>query len=291
MTTAQQKQPHAQPQPTHTIHFQLTPYNNIAVKAILNQQDTVVLMFHTAANSMTLTEATTQKLKSLRFEGADSVKSWGGADNTSRFSKGNQLQIGSQQWQDVAIWENKNSGQNTDGKFGTDLFANQVIEINFDQHNIIIHPTLPRRLRKYQKLKLTFENDMLFLQAACTINDTALPNKFLIHSGYAGAVLLDDKFTNNNKISEKLAIVSTKELKDSYGNVLKTRKAILPAFTIGNLTLQQVPVGFFEGAIGRQKMSIIGGDILKRFNWIIDAQRNYVYLKPSKLKNSSWSTI
>ncbi|WP_315815508.1 hypothetical protein [Paraflavitalea speifideaquila] len=218
MSSAQQKQPNAHLQPTHTIPFRLTNYNNIAVQAILNNQDTVVLMFHTVANSMTLTEAATQKLKSLHFEGADSVKSWGGADNTARFSKGNLLQIGNQQWKDVAIWENKNSG-------------------------------------------------------------------------YAGAVLLDDQFTNDHKISEKLTITSTKELKDSYGNVLKTRKAILPAFTIGKVKLSEVPVGFFEGAIGRQKMSIIGGDILKRFNWIIDAQRNYVYLKPSKLKNTSYSNI
>jgi hypothetical protein len=67
------------------------------------------------------------------------------------------------------------------------------------------------------------------------------------------------------------------------------RKAILPGFLLGNLTLSNVPAGFFEGAIGRQKMSIIGGDILKRFNIIIDAPRTFVYLQPNTLQKTPFA--
>lgn len=275
----------------HTIPFQLTSYNNLSVPAILNNQDTVYLMFHTAANSVTITEEGTQKIKSLRFDGADTVKSWGGSANTARVSNNNRLQIGDLEWMDLPIWENKNSGQGTVGKFGPDLFRNKVIEIDFDKHIMVIHEKLPAGTHKYDKLKATFENDLLFIEAACTIGDSTFPNKFLVHSGYGGAVLLDDQFVNTHSLAAKLKIVSTKELKDSYGNVLKTQKAILPAFTIGRKTLTEVPVSFFEGAIGRQKMSIIGGDILKRFHIIIDARREYVYLKPNKLTGSKYADI
>ena len=47
-------------------------------------------------------------------------------------------------------------------------------------------------------------------------------------------------------------------------------------------------VGFFEGAIGIQKMSILGGDILKRFNIIIDAERKFIYLKTNKFTKVSY---
>jgi hypothetical protein len=79
-------------------------------------------------------------------------------------------------------------------------------------------------------------------------------------------------------------------LKDSYGNVLKTRKAILPALIIGDEILTDVPAGFFEGAIGRQKMSIFGGDILKRFNIRIDARREHIYLKANNLRKTDYSS-
>ena len=278
--------------PQYFIPFQLTDYNNISVQAVLNDKDTVNLMFHTAANAITLTEVAIQKLKTLSFENTtDSIQSWGGQANSSRLSKGNSLQIGLLKWEDVSIWENKNSGQYTDGKFGIDLFENKVIEIDFNRKIIIIQTTLPHRIKKYEKRTLLFENDNMFLEADFKIGKNNFKNRFLVHSGYSGDILFDDKFVNDNKIGEKLEIVGEKELKDSYGNILKTKRAILPLFKIGKEKLLNVPVGFFEGAIGRQKMSIIGGDILKRFNIIIDAQRKYVYLKSNNLKRVNYKSV
>lgn len=273
----------------NSIPFQLTDYNNLSVQAILNNKDTVHLMFHTAANAVTLTEESMKKVKSLSFDGADTVKSWGGGNNVSRFSKSNVLKIAGLQWQNVPIWENKNSGPQTDGKFGIDLFENKVIELDFDNKTMFVHRELPTKTKKYQKVKLFFEDDMMFLEGSCLVGDTLLSNKFLIHSGYSGGILFDDAFAGNNKLDEKLTIIAEKELKDSFGNVLKTKKAIVPKFMLGNEVLQNVPVGFFSGALGRQKISVIGGDILKRFNVIIDAQREHIYLKANRLKNTSYT--
>ena len=273
-----------------TISFQLTEYNNIAIQAVLNQKDTVQLMFHTAANSVNLTEVALKKMTSLKFDRIDSVKSWGGNGNTSRFSKSNTLQIGTLKWENVPIWEDKNSGQHTDGKFGLNLFENKVIEIDFDKKVLIIYSSLPSKAKNFEKLKLTFENEMMFVACNVSIGANHYKNKFLIHSGYAGTILFDDQFVSINKLGEQLKEIGEKQLKDSFGNILKTKKAILPFFVIGNLKLDDVPVGFFEGALGRQKMSIIGGDVLKRFNIIIDAKREFIYLKSNQLKNSSYFT-
>ncbi|MBN9297560.1 MAG: hypothetical protein J0I41_11140 [Filimonas sp.] len=274
---------------TQVIPFDLTEANNMVVKAIINQADTVRLMFHTASSEVTLIEEATQKMKSLQFERTDSVSSWGGAGNTSRHSKSNTVSIGTLTWNNIAIWENKNSGPHTDGKFGTDLFANKVVEIDFDKKQIILHTTLPAKAKHFTQLKLSRQSDLLFLQATCKTDSNAYENKFLIHSGYSGTLLLDDQFVANNKIDGQLKTIDEKSLKDSYGNVLKVKKAILPTFMIGNEKLVNVPAGFFQGAIGRQKMSIIGGDVLKRFNIIIDAQRDYIYLKANKLHSTPYS--
>jgi hypothetical protein len=272
------------------IPFHLTAYNNMAVQAILNEKDTVQLMFHTAANALTLTEEAVKRLTTVQFDNAtDSIKSWGGQANTSRLSKDNLLQLSGLRWQHVSIWENVNSGQGTDGKFGIDLFENKVIEIDFDRQLIVIHTDLPAKARKYNRLPLVFENDNMFVAADCIIAGQAVKNRFLIHSGYAGALLLDDQFVKDNAVGEKLTVTGEKSLKDSFGNIVKTKKATLPALKIGQTRLTMVPVGFFEGAIGRQKMSILGGDVLKRFNIIIDAQRKFIYLQPGKLKTENYT--
>ncbi|OIN56072.1 aspartyl protease family protein [Arsenicibacter rosenii] len=270
------------PTPVNIIPFRLTTHNNLSVKAVLNGKDTVNLMFHTAANAITLTDEALQRVKSLVFSGADTVKSWGGSQNTSRFSKQNRVQIGGQSWSDTPIWENKNSGPETDGKFGIDLFAGKVIEIDFDKSLILIHNALPKKAATYEKQPLTFRDDMLFLEGGCLVGGQVLTNRFLLHSGYSGALLFDDQFTNEHKLPEKLTITDEKELKDSFGNVIKTQKAILPAFMVGKETLTNVSAGFFKGSLGRQQMSIMGGELLKRFNLIIDAKRAFIYLKKAR---------
>jgi len=48
---------------------------------------------------------------------------------------------------------------------------------------------------------------------------------------------------------------------------------------------------YYFKIIGRQKMSILGGDVIKRFNIIIDAKRNYIYLKKNKLSKQPYTDV
>ena len=278
---------HAQEKPI-VIPFELTKYNNLSVPVVLNKKDTLHLMFHTASSSVTLIEESVKKLSTLNFNGTDTVTSWGGSENTSRFSPGNTLQIGGLTIEQEPIWEDKYSGHFTDGKFGLGLFKDKVVEIDFDKKQIVLHNSLPPKVKSYTKLPAKFENNKLFVQATCNTGHDTVSNRFLIHSGYSGAVLFDDQFVADHKLNEHLQVTDTKEMKDAFGNALKTRKAVLPGFTVGKTTLLNIPVNFFEGAIGRQKMSFIGGDIIKRFNIIIDAKRTAVYLQPNKGRKSAY---
>lgn len=273
----------------YTIPFELTDYNNLSVQAVLNEKDTVHLMFHTATNEVELTEDAVKKLKSIKFDGTvNDVKSWGGAENESRFSKGNSIQIGAMKWDNVLLWEDKNSGQYTDGKFGLKLFKDKAVEIDFDKKIIVVYSELPDKAKKYDKLKIIHQNNSMFIEATSEINGAAYTNKFLIHSGYSGAVLFDDVFAVDNKLEEKLKITGEKELKDSFGHVLKTKKAMLPSFVIGNQKLTDVSVSFFSGTKLQQSMSVLGGDVLKRFNIIFDAKRECIYLKMNNLKDAAY---
>jgi hypothetical protein len=273
------------------IPFQLTTYNNLSIQAILNGVDTVQLMFHTAANALTLTEETVKQLKSIHFVATtDSVKSWGGQANSSRYSPKNQIQIGGLSWDNQAIWENQLSGQYTQGKFGMDLFKNWVVEIDFDQSVILLHKDLPSKIKGFQKSKLYAKDEMFFIEAACSIQDSVILERFLIHSGYAGALLINDQFAQLHQLGKQLPIVGEKKLKDSFGNTVISKQASLPLFTIAEKNLSNVAVGFFEGSLGRQPYSIIGGDLLKQFNIVIDAQRQFIYLKPNGLFHTEQQT-
>lgn len=150
---------------------------------------------------------------------------------------------------------------------------------------------MPAGINQYRRFELISKDDELFLKAVCQTGTDSFANEFLVHSGYAGGILLDDKFAEENKIGQRVHITGEKKLQDAYGNVIITKRGVLPFFNIGKLQLANVPVGFFEGAIGRQQVSVVGGDILKRFNWVIDANRAYIYLKPNHLFKSPFSNM
>ena len=269
------------PQADHreiVIPFILTASNNIVVKTILNDTDALNLMLHTAARDVTLTEDATRKAKSIKFTNTDKVKSWGG-ETDSRFSKGNHVQIGDLKRNKINVWEDKNSGKNTDGKFGLDFFQNRIIEINFDQRRIVLHDHLPPKAKKYEHLKIFNDKGQYLVQGSCVIEGREYTNKFLIHSGYSGGILLDDAFAASAGVDGKIRITDESSLKDSFGNTIKVKKGILSLFMLGSAKLTNVSTGFFAGTIGKQKMSIIGGEILKQFNLIFDIANNDLYIE------------
>lgn len=272
------------------IPFELTEYNNLLMQVVLNHKDSLKLMFHSAADAVNLTEEATNRVK-LDYSRTDSVKSWGGNNNTSRYSENNQLQMGPLHFDKLSIWEDKNSGQHSDGKFGMNLFDGHVVAIDFEKKILTLSETLPTDIASYTKHKLIAENGYLFLAANSVIGKEIIPNKYLIHSGYAGAILYDDEFVSKHQISEKIKITHEKELKDSFGNVLKTQKGIISKFSIDEIDLSQVPVGFFSGALSRQKMSILGGDMLKRFQIVYDLERSHIYLKANQLAKLDYSNF
>lgn len=264
-----------------TIPFELTEHNNIVIQAILNERDTLRLMFHTDAGAIALTDKAIQKIEELSFDDSVKAKSWGGIHSMG-YSLGNSLAMGFLNWDSLAIWQDKNSGHGTDGKFGPHLFADKVIEVNYDKRLLIIHSKLPMLSSDFQKLPIHFNRGTMYIDGLLQLGDQQVSHRFDIHSGYSGALLVDDDFANRHALSEHLEIISQSELKDSFGNTLVTKDAILPAFSIGDFTFQSVPLGFFEGKVGNRHISVFGADLLRRFNVVFDLQQAYIYLQPSE---------
>lgn len=261
-----------------TIAIELTDNNVILLTAILNDQDSLKLMFHTAANDMTVTTTAAQQCHSINWEESHEVYSWGGKSQ-SRFSKSNELSIGALNWSNIPIWENEQSGRGSDGKFGPHLFSDRAIEIDFEKGLMILHQEEPDVIQTMSQVQLNYDNGFMFIPASLLIDSLQLDHKFLIHTGYSKSLLLDDQFVQSNSLSEQLELSDESQLTDSFGNVLKTKSALLPRLQIGGFSFNHIEVSFFEGAINRQKMSVLGTDVLKQFHVVIAADRQSIYLQ------------
>ena len=65
--------------------------------------------------------------------------------------------------------------------------------------------------------------------------------------------------------------------------MLKKKKAVMPFFTLGDFTFEDMPMGFFEGKIGNQKNSVLGGELLKRFDIVLDRSKSKIYLRANAI--------
>lgn len=286
-----QPSPAVAPQDTveHSIPFALTKHNNITIKALLNERDQVNLMFHLAVGSVSLTRQATRRLSSVKFDQAASITSWGGQKQPTRYSSSNTLQIRRQRWDTLAITEDEYSGHETDGKFGPHLFDGKVFELNFDTNRLLVHSALPKTTRQYTRFDIRLQNGTMFIESKTQVGDKLIPHQFMVHTGFGGTVLFDDKFAAAQELAKRLDVIGGRELKDSMGNILKTSKVMVPSMAFGDFQLQNVPAEIFPGALGRQKLSVVGTDILKRFNIIFDIGNGQIFMKPNSLFESKFS--
>ncbi len=263
-----------------TITFTFNKQNNICIKARINQSDTLTLMYHSSSTGVTLTNEAVGKKLTLNLDKSSEVKTWGGTAD-ARYSEGNTLIINNLKWDSLTIFVNENSGPDTDGKFGYDLFSGKIVAIDYDKMQMIVYPTLPKLSKRYQKWKLILKQGT-FITGELKIGKLVYRDTFMFHTGYGGAVLLDPKIGERYDMQSKLKTINTSELKDSYGNVFKIETKSLPQLRVGGKKLKNVPLSFAARS-SAIPMKVFGNGLLKRFNVVFDFQQNEVYLKPNGL--------
>lgn len=260
------------------IPFTLTPADNLSIRATLNGTDAVDLMFHTAVDSISLTKTATARLTSFSANGIANVRSWGGATE-ARHSTGNSLQIGDLVWRDLSITEDDNSGPGTDGKFGPNLFAGKVVEIDFAARELKLHATLPAIAVTFDRLDLICGDGLMSVTGEVTAGERRYRTDFLLHTGFGGTVLLDEQFVQQHDLAASLPALGERVLVDSYGNPVKTRKVRLPALRFGATTFENVSAELFAGTLGSLRTSIVGCGLLKQFHLIFDVEHRHLYVR------------
>lgn len=270
------------------VPFRMTSADNIVVRAMLNGTEPLDLMFHTAVDAVSLTHDALARMP--RFEATESatVHSWGGT-TTARYSTGNTLQIGDLVYHGIAITEDVNSGPGTDGKFGPNLFAGKIVEVDYDAEQIVLHDALPKLDDRWHAVPLTVRDGPPCVDCEIVVGDRTLTQSFLLHSGFHGTALLDTEFVAANALDDALATIRENVLHDSYGNEVKTRVVQVPALRLGPITMRDVPVGVFEGKVGSRRTSLLGANALKRCNFVLDAANGRLWLRPSRFVDAPFA--
>lgn len=263
-----------------TIAFTLNRQSNICLKAKIDNSDTLILMFHTSASDITLTREAIKKKITFKLDKTDEVQTWGGMAKSEK-SENHTFLINGLKWQNMTVFADENSGVDTDGKFGCDIFKNKIVSIDYDKKQMIVSEVLPSNLAGYNKMLMNLEQGSMFIEGILNIGNEKYKDKFMFHSGYGRSILLDPKIAEKYSMNN-LKTIETSELRDSFNNVIKIETKEIPDVEIAGLKIMNVPLSIAAQS-SQIPMKVFGNDLLKRFNIIFDFQKSEIYFKPNSL--------
>jgi len=270
-----------QPPTSDTIAFRMNGQNNMYVSAIFNQTDTLALNFDTGTTELVLINSVLKnKLKAA----------------PKLYNTSYNLQIGKTPYQ-TKVYDAELTAQETDGRFGWDLFKNKVVELNYDKNILVVHSLLPTGIAKdkrYTKLAIEFYKDLLLISSSIKQDGIVNRDLFLFDTGYQRTAMLDtDLLKQAGFPTAKMKILKKVIMKGAQGNEIPVITANLHVLQIGKYKLKNVPVQQVttNKPLKNKNIHILGNDVLKRFNVVLDLQQNVVYLKPNHLYNVEFTDL
>lgn len=158
-------------------------------------------------------------------------------------------------------------GRPVDGALGYDVFAQYVVAVDYEKHRVSFHdPETFAYAGRGEKVPLRIERNVPFAAAQLKVlGHEQVQRMFLIDTGYTRAV--SDELIAKT-MSHKLPVTTVGLGSERKGFAARVEKLQLGKFTI-------------ENAVGRTGRSIIGGEILSRFNIVFDYSRRRMFLEPN----------
>ncbi|GAE63302.1 hypothetical protein FE904_14785 [Chryseobacterium indologenes] len=261
-----------------TIPFRITKSNNIILKTLVNKKDSLDLMFQIAMKDGAISPEKQRKTDHIIF-------------NKDEISDGNTVELGKLSVQNIRFTDNQLAGQGADGKIGTALFEGKSFKIDYDNNQFVVYDTLPD-VKGYQPVPVFYDHDAFYIVADNVVDGhQQQEGYFALQSGYSGGILYSNDFAEEKELDKKLKVIGEKTLKNSAGQSIITKQAILPFFKLGDFVFKNISVGFFAGELKTQNVSYFGADMLRRFVWIFDAERKTAYIKPSRYYSEPYYKI
>lgn len=261
-----------------TIPLTINEHNTIFIKAIFNDNDTLNLNFDTGTTELILTNNTIENKLIIK---------------PKLYTTLYNLKIGKTTYQ-TKLYDAALTGHGTDGRFGWDFFNGKVVELNYDKGLMIIHTVLPNNIvkdKKYTQLKIEFWKDLFFVRGSINQSGVTNTDLFLFDIGYQRTAMLDNDLLLRDKFPiEKMDTIKKVIMKGAKGNEIPIITANLRSLKIGKYKLKNVPIQLLtvNKPLKDKNTHILGNEVLKRFNIILDFQSNIVFLKPNHLFNEKY---
>jgi predicted aspartyl protease len=176
-------------------------------------------------------------------------------------------------------------GRNVDGIIGYDLLHHHAVGINYDDmtFNVYDSSLYPK---DGVRIPIKMVSGIPTVQASATLNDgNTIKGTFYVNTGAGTSMDFNTPFANENEIISKTGKHYSYPVKGLGDVESKHYEGRVASFTVGNVTVENMPIGISQVNSGLQgdkrTAGIIGNRLLKQYNMMIDIKSSSLFLTPN----------
>ncbi|WP_285057336.1 hypothetical protein [Pedobacter ginsengisoli] len=253
-----------------TIPFSLGDNSKIYLKGRINNSRLLDIQFDLGAGGPVIKKSSVAKVK-MNFDQKVNLANTDGVHQVPSASR-NALQMGNLVWDSVGVAVADNMTHREDLIVGNSLFKGKILEINYDKMIMVIHDTLPVFSVSWSRQDLVLDGGVIpFIEVGMTSSGQTKKGWAMFDTGAYTSIL------NSQDVSVPYRIMGELLLMLGLNDM-----GFRPKLSIGNDEFS----GFNYNVqnMGKNDLHLIlGNDVLKRFNIILDNRSGYVYLKANSL--------
>ena len=269
--------------------------NGVALKFLLDTGVSKPIIFNFIKGSDSLKILNSEKIKIKGLGDGDYIDALRSSHNTFKIGEA----INTDQTL-FAVFDSRINlapklGTPIDGIIGYDIFKDFIVEINYASRYIKLYNPSSYKYKKCNRcevLDLEFKDNRPYLNANVTIQDKLVSVKLLMDSGGSDALwLFEDK--------TKGLVLNDKYFEDFLGSGLSGdvygKRTKIEALNINQFTINKPKVAFPDSVMVnavkkfKDRDGTIGGEILKRFNLIVDYSNAKITFKKNSSFNNAFS--
>jgi hypothetical protein len=255
------------------IPFTLGDNDKIYVKGRLNGGDSLDFQFDLGAGGGIIKQSSIPKTNMV-FDGTANLRNSDG-DNVVRSSSANHLEIAGLRWDSLQFLVADNMTRREDGLVGNILFHDRVLKIDYDRMVISIYDSLPPLSGDWLAQDIVLDGAVPFIRGALSVGDTTLEGWYLFDTGAYTSIL------NTPRLSAVSKFV--RQARRMLGPLGGRPRG--PAITVGGRTFTETnyTVHRYDGDVSA--LGLVGNDIMKRFNVVLDNREGRIYFQPSSRRD------
>ncbi len=247
------------------IPFRLGDNDKIYVEGRINGGPVLNLQFDLGAGGSIIKKSSVSKVP-MMFEDTIQLRNSDGV-NTVPSSRSNRLELAGLRCDGIPFAVGNNMTDREDGLIGNALFQDKVVEIDHDRRVVAIHATLPWLSPDWIEEQLILDGVVPYVRGALSVDGVARAGWFLLDTGAYTSILNDARLAPATKV--------LRELRGLAG----ARNG--PVLSVGGRTFPDpnYSAAAYDG--DASALGLLGNDVLKRFNLMIDNRRGVVYFRPN----------